>query len=270
MTHTVHLDRQGYVTEVYQDTRKTQLDERKFTGTLMEVTGPVTPGMRWDGQRFVTPPQRVKAEAVRAERDKRIEVHFPKGFRDQLMVFGGNNALKVSRYVTEVHRVAESMGDDAPQDYRDDKHWPRVPTLTDLPVPQRVVESISPSTGSPINLTVAPVINTHPVEAKPVPLEIVHRTVSDSVSPVSEGEFGLDIRDPLYALKLALFRTIEETVREVGPALPQDIRDEWEDELADIAALATAATSEHQIEAQGRRVASLPEVRHHEAISAGA
>lgn len=254
MTHTVHLDRQGYVDTVFQNTRAATLDERKFPGTLMEVQGPVTPGMRWDGQRFVTPPMRVDPEAVRTERDRRIESHFPERFRDQVTVFGGDNALRVSRYVSEVNRVAEAMGEDAPQDYSHDRHWPRVPALSDLQVPQRVVE-MSPSTGQPVNV----VINAQPIEAKSVPLEIVHRTVSDSVSPVSDGEFGLDIRDPLYALKVAMFRTIEDTVQTHGPSIPDDIRESWEDQLAEIAAKATAATSEDQIAAQGMRVAALIE-----------
>lgn len=257
MISTVHLDRQGYVVEVFQNTRKTTLDDRKYPGTIMEVKGDVCPGMRWDGQKFVTPPPRIDPEAVRDERDRRINDHFPERFRSQVTVFGGENALKVSRYVSEVNRVAEAMGDDAPQDYRDDRHWPRVPVLIDLPVPQRVVEG-HPSS-QPVNVTIAPVINAQPVEAKPVPLEVVHRTVSDSVSPVSPGEFGLDTRDPLYALKVAMFRTIEDTVQRIGPGLPDDLREEWEDQLAEIAAIATAATSEDQIAAQGMRVAALIE-----------
>lgn len=253
MTNTVHLDRQGYVDTVFQNTRVATLDERKFPGTLMEVQGPITPGMRWDGQRFVTPPPRIAPEAVRAERDRRVDGPFPERFRAQITALGGDNALKVSRYVSECMRVAESMMDDAPRDYRDDRHWPRAPELIDLAVPHRAVE------GQPVNVTIAPVINAQPVEAKPAPLEIVHRTVPDSVSTVSEGEFGLDTRDPLYALKVAMFRTIEDTAQRIGPGLPEDIREAWEDQLAEIAAIATAATSEDQIAAQGERVAAFIE-----------
>lgn len=56
MITTVHLDRHGYVVEVFHNTRIPQLDARKYPGTLMEVTGPVVVGMRWDGQAFVSPP----------------------------------------------------------------------------------------------------------------------------------------------------------------------------------------------------------------------
>lgn len=239
MTTTVHLDRQGYVDTVFQNTRKVTLDARKYPGTLMEVTGEVCPGMRWDGQRFVTPPPRIDPEVVRAERDRRINDHFPERFRAQVTVFGGENAIRVSRYVTDVQRVAEAMGDDAPQDYRHDRHWPRVPTLIDLPVPQRVTDA---PTGQPVNVTIAPVINAQPIEAKPVPLEIVRRTVSDSVSPVPEGEYGLDIHDPLYPLKQRLIQFIE---REVEPVAPADT--EWKDELGRLAALHTDAQTLEQL-----------------------
>ena len=232
--HTVHLDRQGYVDTVFRDTRKASLDARKYPGTLMEVTGDVAPGWRWDGQRFALPPPRVPPSALRAERDKRIDTPFPKCLRDQVTALGGANALAVSNYVSSVFRAAEAFGDDAPQDYRHDRHWPRVPKLRDMPVPQRV-EAISPVTGAPVNITVAPVIHATPAEAKALVVE--HKTVSNSVRPVFD-EYGIDRNDPLYEHKVRLIRFIEE---EVEPDAPDD--DAWKDALGRLAALHTEAQS---------------------------
>lgn len=256
MVHTVLLDHAGYVVQLWQDTRAATLDARKYPGTLMEVDGPIAPGYRWDGQRFVLPPPRIPVEAVADERQRRIETYFPERFRAQVTALGGDNAVRMHRYVTEVHKVSERMTlDEPPQDFKDDHHWPTPPIMADMPVPVRHHEA------APVHVTVAPVINAQPVERPPIPLEIVHRTVSESVSPVSEGEFGLDRNDPLYALKLALVRTIAETVERHGPEIPEDIRESWEDQLAEMAAIATAATTEGQIAAQGQRVAAFVEGR---------
>jgi hypothetical protein len=255
MISTVHIDRQGYVIEVFQNTRKAALDARRYEGKLLEAEGDICVGWSWDGQRFVLPPPRVLPEAVRAERDKRIDTPFPKRFRDQVTALGGDNALKISTYASEVMRVAESMMDDAPQDYRDDRYWPKVPKLADLAVPQRVSE-LAPS---PVNVTVAPVIHMPAVETKAAPLLVEHRTVSDSVPAVSVDEYGLDRSDPLYPLKVALVHTIEETVDRHGDSIPAEIRGAWEDQLAEMAAIATAAQSKEAIAVQEDRVAAFVE-----------
>jgi hypothetical protein len=242
MTHTVHIDRRGYVEAVFRDQRKASLDAKRYPGTLMEVTGDVVPGWHWDGEKFSLPPPRITPEAVRAERDKRIDTPFPKGFRDQATALGGDNALAVSGYVAAVMKVAESFLDDAPQDYRDDRHWPKVPKLRDLPVPQRV-EAISPITGAPVNITVAPVIHATPAEPKALVVE--HRTVTDGVS-VSQPQYddmGLPTLDPLYEHKARLISFIRE---EVEPRAPDD--DNWKDSLGRLASLHTAAQSMEDLE----------------------
>lgn len=233
MTHTVHIDRQGYVESVHLNTRMASMDAKRYPGTLMEVTGDVAPGWHWDGHKFSLPPPRITQEAVRKERDRRIETPFPKGFRDQATALGGENALAVTNYVAAVMKVAEAFGDDAPQDYRDDRHWPKVPKLH-MPVPQRV-EAISPVTGAPVNITVAPVIHATPAEAKALVVE--HATVSNSVRPVFD-EYGIDRNDPLYEHKVRLIRFIEE---EVEPDAPDD--DAWKDALGRLAAHHTEAQS---------------------------
>lgn len=232
--HTVHIDRRGYVEAVFRDQRKASLDAKRYPGTLMEVTGDVVPGWHWDGQKFSLPPPRITPEVVRKERDRRIETPFPKGFRDQATALGGENALAVSNYVAAVMKVAETFGDDAPQDYRDDRHWPKVPKLRDLPVP-RAVSEISPITGAPVNITVAPVIHATPAEAKALVVE--HKTVSDSVRPVFD-EYGIDRNDPLYDRKARLIAFIE---TEVEPSAPDD--EAWKDALGRLAALHTESQS---------------------------
>jgi len=254
MISTVHVDRQGYVIEVFQNTRKGALDERRYAGRLIEAEGEVCAGWSYDGQKFSLPPPRVLPEAVRTERDRRIDTPFPERFRSQVTALGGDNALRVHRYVSEVLRVAEAMMDDAPQDYRDDGHWPKVPKLQDLAVPQRLSEV----SASPVNVTVAPVIHVPAAEATPLTIE--HRTVSQASQQPAEGDFGLDRSDPLYALKVALVRTIADTVDDAierhGDQIPADIWEAWSDQLAEMAAMATAATSEDHLAAQGVRVAA--------------
>jgi hypothetical protein len=236
---TVHIDRRGYVVGVYENTRKATLDEKRYAGTLMEVEGPVAAGMVWDGHRFATPPPRIAPEAVRKERDRRIDTPFPKGFRDQATALGGDNALAVTNYVSAVMKVAEAFGDDAPVDYRDDRHWPKVPKLRDMPVPRAVAE-LAPSAGAPVNITVAPVIHATPAEPKALVVE--HKTVSDSVRPVFD-EYGLDRNDPLYPRKQSLVQFIE---NEVEPRAPADVA--WRDALGRLAALHTDAQSLEQLE----------------------
>ena len=221
MTHTVHLDRQGYVDTVLCGTRKATLDARRYPGTLMEVDGDVCVGWHWDGQKFSLPPPRITQEAVRKERDRRIETPFPKGFRDQATALGGDNALAVTNYVSAVMKVAEAFGEDAPADYRDDRHWPKVPKLRDMPVP-RAVSDLAPSAGAPVNITVAPVIHATPAEPKALVVE--HKTVSDSVRVFDE--YGLDLNDPLYEHKVRLIRFIGEKVDPNIELAPADIKEE--------------------------------------------
>lgn len=239
MTHTVHLDRQGYVVEAFLNTKLETLDARKYPGTLMEVTGDVVPGWRWDGQRFVLPPPRVPPSAVRAERDRRIDTPFPERLRAQITAFGGENASNVSRYTAQVFRVAEAMGDDAPADYRDDRHWPRVPELVDMKVPVRVHDGV-PVSAAPVTVNVAPVINT--TQAEPKALVVHHEPAPAPVAPRYDA-YGLDMNDPLYGKKAALISYIEEKVE---PIAPDD--EGWKDELGRRAALHTAAQSLEELE----------------------
>ena len=242
-THTVHLDRLGYVDTVFRDTKKASLDERRYPGTLMEVTGEVCPGWLWDGHKFVLPPPRIHPDEVRAERDRRIEV-FPTRFRAQVAAFGGGNAMAVSNYLAEVYRVADAMVDDAPRDYREDRHWPRIPELRDMPVPTKSQDGHSSS--APITISVAPVINATPGELKPVVIE--QRAVSDSVRPVFD-DYGLDRNDPLYERKQWLIEFIE---NEIEPKAPDDPA--WKDALGRLAALHTASQSLEQIEEREAQV----------------
>ncbi len=117
MISTVHLDRFGYVEEVFHNTRMATLDAGKYPGTLMEVTGPVCPGMRWDGQTFVTPPARIPPAAVLDEKARRSAM-FPERFVKQVTALGGDNAMKVSKYLAELHTTAERMMlGDPPRDF---------------------------------------------------------------------------------------------------------------------------------------------------------
>lgn len=235
--HTVHIDRRGYVEAVFRDQRKASLDAKRYPGTLMEVTGEVVPGWHWDGHKFSLPPPRITPEAVRAERDRRVDGPFPERFRAQITALGGDNAVSVSNYVSSVFRAAEAFGDDAPQDFKDDRHWPKVPKLRDLPVPQRA--DVSPALGGPVTVNVAPVINT--TQAEPKALVVHHEAAPARESPSAASRFddyGLDRNDPLYEHKVRLIRFIEE---EVEPDAPDD--DAWKDALGRLAALHTEAQS---------------------------
>ena len=238
MTHTVHLDRQGYVDTVLQNTRRETLDARKYPGTLMEVTGDVCAGWRWDGQRFVLPPPRVPPQDVRDERDRRIDGPFPERFRAQVTALGGDNAMLVSRYVAAVFKVAESFGDDAPRDYKDDRHWPKVPALRDAQVPVRVQDSV-PS--APVTVNIAPVINTTQPEPKAL---VVHHEPAPTVRQAPQfDDYGLDRNDPLYERKAKLIAFIE---NEVEPDAPDD--EAWKDALGRLAAMHTESQSLDELE----------------------
>lgn len=234
--HTVHLDRQGYVETVFQNTRRETLDARKYPGTLMEVTGDVCAGWRWDGQRFVLPPPRVPPQSVVDERVRR-SAQFPERFVRQMTALGGRNATKVSNYLSDVNRVAESMLlGDPPRDFKDDRHWPTPPVLDDAQVPVRVHDSVP---AAPVTVNIAPVINT--TQAEPKALVVHHDTAPARESPSAASRFddyGLDRNDPLYEHKVRLIRFIEE---EVEPDAPDD--DAWKDTLGRLAALHTEAQS---------------------------
>jgi len=233
--HTVHLDRQGYVDTVLLNTRSASLDARKYPGTLMEVSGDVCAGWRWDGQKFVLPPPRIMPEAVRTERDRRVNTPFPERLIAQVTAFGGSNAVNVSAYVKRVFQVAESFGDDAPADYRDDRHWPRVPELVDMEVPVRV-HDVHAVSGAPI--TVAPVINVHTAKPEQEPRELVvhHETVPPAPVAPRFDAYGLDRNDPLYKHKERLVTFIR---KEVDPAAPNDPA--WKDQVGLLLLQHTAA-----------------------------
>lgn len=251
MISTAHLDRHGYVMEVFHNTRIPQLDARKYPGSLMEVTGPVAPGMRWDGQAFVSPPPRIPPEAVLDEKARRAAM-FPERFVKQITALGGDNAMRVSKYLGELHNTAERMMlAEPPHDFKDDRHWPTVPELHDLPIAHRVHEfqSVSPVSGQPISIHVAPVINASaPAASEPRPIVI------QNTSQTSEAEhYGLDINDPLYLEKLALVKSIE-AMDEQG-ALPASI----EPDVTAAAVMATAAKTMEDFETHKSRVHELLE-----------
>lgn len=237
--HTVHIDRQGYVESVHRDTRMASMDAKRYPGTLMEVTGDVVPGWHWDGHKFSLPPPRITPEAVRKERDRRVDGPFPERFRAQITALGGENALAVSNYVAAVLRVAEGFGDDAPQDYRDDRHWPKVPKLRDAPVPVRV-HDVSSVSAAPVTVNIAPVINT--TQAEPKALVVHHEPAPVRPAPQFD-DYGLDRNDPLYDRKAKLIAFIE---TEVEPDAPDD--ESWKDALGRLAAMHTESQSLDELE----------------------
>jgi hypothetical protein len=245
MTHTVHLDRQGYVVEAFLNTRRETLDARKYPGTLMEVTGDVCAGWRWDGQRFVLPPPRVPPQSVRAERDRRIDGPFPERFRAQITALGGDNALSVSNYVASVMRVAESFGDDAPRDFKDDRHWPKVPALRDAQVPVRVHDVPSVS-GPPVTVNIAPVINSTQAETKAL---VVHHEPVPPAQVAPAGDYGLDRSGPLYDHKVHLISFIRS---EVDPKAPDDPA--WKDQVGLLLLQHTAAQTLDELQKREAQV----------------
>jgi hypothetical protein len=249
MTHTVHLDRHGYVVEVFQNTRIPQLDANRYAGTLMEVTGPIAPGMRWNGEAFVSPPPRIPVEAVHAERDRRINLYFPKAFREQVTAFGGNNALNMQRYLSDVHKTTELMGLDPPRDFKDDVRWPTPPRMEDMPVAQRFHDfhGVPPVSGPPVNI--APVFNVSgAAPAQPLVIQ------SPPAERVEVGGFALDPNDPLYHRKMALIGSIA-AFDEKNDGIPESI----EPDVTAAALKATMATSVEDLSIHESRVHELLE-----------
>ncbi len=251
MITTVHLDRHGYIVEVFNATRIPQLDAGKYPGTLMEVTGPVVVGMRWDGQAFVSPPPRIPAEAVADERHRRIETYFPERFRAQITALGGENAKAMSRYLSEVHKVAEVMLlNEAPVDYKEDRHWPTPPIMVDIPQRVHDFQGVPSVSGQPISIHVAPVINASAPAAPEARPLIIQQQAPERAEAA---HYGLDINDPLYHHKLALVRSIE-AMDDQG-AIP----DQVEPDVTAAAVMATAARSIEEFEAHKSRVHKLLE-----------
>lgn len=256
MITTVHLDRHGYVVEVFQNTRIPQLDARKYPGTLMEVMGPVAPGMRWNGEAFVSPPPRIPVEAVHAERDRRINLYFPEAFREQVTAFGGDNAIRMQRYLSDVHKTAELMGLDPPQDFKEDVRWPTPPRMEGLPVAQRFhdVQGVPSVSAPPVNI--APVFNVAGPAATPVQPFVIQSPPSERVEV---GGFALDPNDPLYHRKLALIGSIsafdEERRKQGLEGIPASI----EPDVTAAALKATMATSVEDLSIHESRVHELLE-----------
>jgi hypothetical protein len=248
MISTVHLDRHGYVVEVFHNTRIPQLDAGKYVGTLMEVEGPIAPGMRWDGQTFVIPPARVPLDAVVAEKERRAAM-FPERLVKLITTLGGDNALKVSKYLGELHNTAERMTvSEPPADYKDDRYWPAVPELIDMPVAHRFhdVQSVSPVSGPAV--TIAPVFNVAgPAAAQPLVIQ------SPPAERVVAGGFALDPSDPLYHRKLALIGSIAMYDERNG------IPDAIEPAVTAAALKATAAQSAEELSQHESRVRELLE-----------
>lgn len=253
MITTVHIDRHGYVIEIFQNTRIPQLDAGKYPGTLMEVTGPIAPGMRWDGQTFVAPPPRIPLEAVVAEKERRAAM-FPERFVKLITALGGDNAMKVTKYLGELHNTADRlMLSEPPPDYKDDKHWPAVPELHDLPIAQRVHESQSfpsVSSGQPISINVAPVINaSSPAAPEARPLIIQQQPAER----VEFGGFALDPSDPLFHRKMALIGSIAAYDEDQG------IPDHIEPDVTAAALRATIANNADDLSIHESRVRELLE-----------
>lgn len=249
MITTVHIDHFGYVVEVFQSTRIVQLDAGRYPGTLMEVTGPIAPGMRWDGQVFVSPPPRVPPEAVADERHRRIETYFPERLRAMVTSLGGENAKAVQRYVSEVHKVAERMVlSDPPPDFKEDRHWPTPPILADIPQRSHDVSSVFPVSAPPI--TVSPVFNVSAPAAQEARPLVIQNQPSDRVEI---GGFALDPSDPLYHRKMALIGSIAMFDERNG------IPDEIEPLVTDAAVQATRATSAADLIVHESRVRELLE-----------
>ena len=247
MITTVHIDRLGYVVEMFMNTRMVQLDANRFPGTLMEVTGPVAPGMRWTGEAFVSSPPRIPVEAVHAERDRRINLYFPEALREQVTAFGGDNAINMQRYLSDVHKTAELMGLDAPQDFKEDHRWPTPPRMESMPVRFHDVQSVPSVSGPPV--TISPVFNV----AGPAPAHPPFVIQNPPETRVEVGGFALDPTDPLYHRKLALIGSIAMYDERNG------IPDAIEPAVTAVALKATAATSSEELSQHESRVRELLE-----------
>lgn len=295
MIHTALVDRAGYVTQVWQNKHPATLDARAYAhlGDLVGCTGPVVAGMRYVNGGFYAAPSRPNPAWIKQEAERRIELHFPSGFRRQIEALGGDNALKMSTYIRQVTETATGMmaADLAPTDFKSDHWWPHPPLLTALQVPQRVIEhqAYQAAAAQPITVHVAPVINAgergESGGNRGLPALVQHEAVSTgqephfepvsnvrslpvkrppttTVEPINDGEsdgrsFGgdLDRRDPLYALKLALVQAIAATAEKHRNMLA----DSTVHVLAEIAALGTAATTQAQVNEQRARVKAVIE-----------
>ena len=248
MSHTVHLDRNGYVVEVFLNTKPASLDAQKYAGTLMEVLGDVCPGWRWDGQRFVLPPPRIPVEAVAVERDRRINTHFPERLREQVTAFGRRNAVRMQRYIAEVQQTAEAMMlGDPPQDFKDDRRWPAPPIMEDMDVPVRV-HDVPTVSAAPVTINVAPVINATAPEARPLEAQVSQ--AKRIAPPVELDEYGLDTSDPLYPDKVRLVQAIDAIETELGESADE----RWKESVARLAAYATASVTREDFDIRAQRV----------------
>lgn len=288
MIHTVLVDRAGYAIQVWQGTRAATLDPRAYAhlGTLMEATGPVVAGMRHVDGGFYAAPIRPDNAFIQAEAERRINLHFPEGFRINVTALGGDNALKIANYIGTVHKTAENMmaAQIPPSNWKADEWWPSPPALELLQIPQRVIEHqpYQQHQAQPITVHVAPVINAgergESGGNRGLPALVTHepaqrtqhyqreqvtdldpelpvarpvpRVAVDNTRKVEDAAplDPLDPRDPLYALKLALVQAIATTA--TSHALP----DSTVHVLAEIAALGTAANTRDEVEAQRKRV----------------
>lgn len=295
--HTVLVDRAGYIVQSWLNTRAATLDPRAYShlGTLMEATGPVVAGMRHVDGGFYAAPIRPDNAFIQAEAERRINLHFPEGFRINVTALGGDNALKIANYVGTVHKTAENMmaAQIPPSNWKADEWWPSPPAMELLQIPQRVIEHqpYQAAAVQPITVHVAPVINAGEryesgghvadvLRTGGLPALVQHEAVptgqgaqfepvsnvrslpvkrpsATTVEPLnageSDGRSGLDPRDPLYALKIALVSAIATTA--TSHALPSSTVNV----LAEIAALGTAANTRDEVEAQRKRVAKVIE-----------
>lgn len=167
------LVRRGYVEQVWLHTPKASIDARAHDGALVETRGDVAPGMRFVDGAFVLAPPKIRNEVIAAEAQRRIDGVFPSGVRNMLAGLGGAPAVIMQRYVTEVHRTAEAfmLAETVPTTFRDNAYWPSVPDLGPVPVasPDAALASQTPP---PINIHVAPVINSQAADRSTEPIVI--------------------------------------------------------------------------------------------------
>ncbi len=189
----------------------------------------------------------------------------------------------------------------APANFKDDRYWPAVPLMEDLGVPVRVIEERPAAAlqqpGQPISITVAPVIHTGrgrgdeddgrgtgglpavwgeaaraPVltqdqraratvaDAEPVTAPFVPRIV-DNFRPNVQNVQIVQPEADIAALKRALVQSIAELAETHKANLPEGMQEAWQDELAAIAAIGTAASTVAGVEAQARRVEAIMQGR---------
>lgn len=168
-THVALVGKAGIVDQVWQNTRAASLDASRYPGKLVETEGDIAPGMRLVNGVFLASPPLVTRKALAAEIKRRSDDLFPSGVREMLARMGGDAAHAVQAYVQGVASVGQDMltADEIPQDYRDDKHWPKVPRVS-MPVPVA-------STGLVPSVTVgAPIINVTTGQSEPAQV-VVHQ-----------------------------------------------------------------------------------------------